>query len=59
MYSMKKLFAILALGLLLVSCTGNVSIKREISVTEDTVLVVNPDTAAVADTTTVDSVAIQ
>ena len=57
MYSMKKLFAILALGLLLVSCTGNVSIKQETPVTEDTVLVVNPDTAVV--TTTVDSVAIQ
>lgn len=56
---MKKLFAILALGLLLVSCTGNISIKREISVTEDTVLVVNPDTTAVVDTTAVDSVAIQ
>lgn len=57
--SMKKLFAILALGLLLVSCTANVSNKQETSVTEDTVLVINPDTVAVADTVAVDSTAIQ
>lgn len=56
---MKKLFVILALGLLLVSCTGNISIKQETPVTEDTVLVVNPDTTVVTDTIAVDSVAIQ